>query len=169
MKQLTHSQFARLIAARTGAEIMVILATTAPRCYGGKAAPHVEKSVARRVMIGVDYGASVTRESGEKFSAQPRKWGEYVIRDKVVTHKGGLYLCTRSTPRNRGVYHAIWRLGGVVCQPDEAIRYVIPPTPSARQERVGLSAPAQIHCRDYSFASIRRVHFRKQKFELVPD
>ena len=99
--QLTRSQFADTVTAIKGATFMSLRLRTEPKMrktnnpYFGR----VEKVSQTNVTVGAIYQNSVNRQSeregNEKagdFEAMSLPWGQWLVPNKLITHKGKLYL-----------------------------------------------------------------------------
>lgn len=131
--------------------------------------------------VGVDYGKSVQREGerqgeekAQNFVPDSLPWGNWLIANKVIEHKGELYLRTQSTPgqRNRQPAKVLaYRNDKGEFLPFESVRPFLPAvTESRKQASVGIEgASEQVHVRTYKFANIRKLRIDGRTFELVPE
>jgi len=180
MKSLTHTQLVKIITAHKGAAIVGITAITdaKARKTGSPFTNGVNKHVRAVGFVGADYGASVKREGARQhatlaagFEAQPLPWGAWLVPNKVIAHKGELYLRTQSTPGQRKRQPA--RLlayrdnDGKFLSPAEVKPLLPAKTESATQAAVGLEE--KIDVRTYKFSSIRKVRVNGETFALVKD
>lgn len=178
MKSLTHTQFIKIIQNTQGAAIVGIEAITdAKPLKTGNPFNGINKHVRAVGFVGANYGEAVKRE-GERqgadasaFVASPRPYGEWLVPNKVATHKGELYLRTQSTPNQRRKQPA--RLlayrdnSGKFLSKDEVKPFLPKKTESAKQAAAGLVGKVDV--REYKFSSIRKVRVNGQTFALVKD
>ncbi len=178
MEKLKHSEFiARLSVG--GAHFVGLKATIDARA--NKPFKGITKTVRTVGLVGANYESAVIREGdrqgadASRFVADSRPWGEWLIPNKIATHKGEFYLRTQSTPGQRRKQAA-----RVLCYRDETGRYVskadiapfLPaPSLSSKQSDAGLSdSPAnQIWVREYKLSNVERVRIGGRTFDLVPD
>lgn len=99
--QLTQDQLKHTITEISGATFAQIQMRTEPkmRKTGNPFMGRVEKISTSNVTLGAIYENSVNRQSGREdnpkkgdFKAQSLQWGEWLIPNKIITHKGKLYL-----------------------------------------------------------------------------
>jgi hypothetical protein len=180
MQSLTHTQLLKLIENTKGAAIVGLTAITdaKARKTGSPFTNGVNKHVRAVGFVGADYGAAVKREGArqdatlaEGFQAQPLPWGAWLIPNKIIAHKGELYLRTQSTPGQRKRQPA--RLlayrdnDGKFLSAAEVKPFLPAKTESATQAAVGLEGKVDV--RTYKFSSIRKVRIGGQSFALVAD
>lgn len=191
MQKLTHSQFIGLLNAHAGAAIVGIEALTDAKALAKRKDtlapnPFPERTVLKHIravgFVGADYGAAVVRE-GERqgadassFVADKLPWGEWHTPGKVISHKGGYYLRTQTTPGQRE-RQAAKLLGyrdaqGRFLAHDDVKPFLPAPTVSRKQTAVGVGegdAKRQVMVRTYAFDSIRKVRVNGKTFALVAD
>ena len=176
MKSLTHTQFFEIIKGTQGAAIVGLEAITdAKPLKTGNPFNGINKHVRAVGFVGANYGEAVKRE-GERqgadasaFVASPRPYGEWLVPNKVATHKGELYLRTQSTPNQRRKQPA--RLlayrdnSGKFLSKDEVKPFLPKKTESAKQAAAGLVGKVDV--REYKFSSIRKVRVNGETFALI--
>lgn len=138
----------------------------------------ITKRVRSVGFVGANYAKSVNRESERQggsvdFVAKPRPWGQWVIPNKLATHKGGFYLRTQSTPgqRNRSREKVLFYRGenGQFLSRDEAKKFIPDEAISARQAAVGVGqgdAKKQVYVREYSFDSILLIRIAGKTYQV---
>ena len=179
MQSITHSALIELIKGTKGAAIVGIEALTdAKPLKTGNPFDGINKQVRAVGFVGVNYGESVKRE-GERqgaekageFVAESRPWGEWLIPNKVATHKGEFYLRTQSTPNQRRKQPA--RLlayrdnAGKFLSPDSVKPFLPKKADSAKQASAGLAE--KVNVREYKFSSLLKVRINGQTFKVVKD
>lgn len=182
MKKLTFVQFIDKLRALKGAAIVGITARTDAKARKtGNPFGTIFKTVRTVGFVGADYGAAVVREGARQgadagaFEAASLPWGEWLENavGKVITHKGGFYLRTQSTPgqRKRQAAKVLGYVSadGTVLERAEVEPFLPTPSVSRKQAAVGVGREAaeQIMVRTYAFDSIKRVRFAGETFQLV--
>lgn len=192
MNTLTHSQFVNILNAHAGAAIVGIEALTDAKALKKNRdtkepntfpAQTILKHVRAVGFVGADYEKAVQREGARQgaeaasgFEAESLPWGEWHTPGKVISHKGGFYLRTQTTPGQRE-RQAARLIGyrdtqGRFLSRDEVKPFLPAPSVSRKQEAVGVGegdAKRQIMVRTYAFSSIRKVRVNGKTFALVPD
>ena len=124
-------------------------------------------------MVGAEYGKAVNRQ-GERegfkaeFVADSLPWGEWLIANKVITHKGELYLRTQTTAGMRRKRPAIVRYIGEDGNPiarEKALEYVPASKGSAKQEKCGVYGEVMV--RTIKMANILRLRINGETVILV--
>ncbi len=185
MKTITHSQFISLLQSAKGAfPVGVSAHVDAKARKTGNPHPIVYKDVEAVGFCGADYGKAVAREGerqgvdASEFVAQARPWGEWLVPNKVATHKGAHYLRLQTTPGQRAAQPA-----HVEAYRDDKGRYLSPDVvrpflpakrDTATQAHYGVGANAgegegQIDVREYKFDNIAKVRMGGEEYALVPD
>lgn len=177
MKKLTHNQFAVMLANTSGVALVGLstLTDAKARKTGNPFGP-IFKQCRGVGLVGADYQASVNRE-GERqgvqadYKAESLPWGQWKIANKVIEHKGQLYLRTQSSPgqrRKSPVRLVAYRNATGQFLPSEQVKPLLPEKrESEKQQSAGLEKTVWI--RTYGFSSIKKVRFGGQTFELVPE
>lgn len=173
MKILTHTQLTDLLAKRRGAVILSIVSHTAPK-FRKTDCPYnsIEKLEYKRIVVGAKYGRAVNKQIKEvtgadvEFKVSPRKWGEYVVEDKVVTHKGNLYLHTQA--RNpRPAIKTVWLADGKEVSKEVIKKYLVS-SDSAKQAEYGLEGKRQVMVRDFTMGNVLKVVINGEEYTLIP-
>lgn len=118
----------------------------------------VQKMTIQTLQFGYSYENAVNNRidgSGETFVAEPLKWGEWLIPNKVITHKGKLYARFYKVDNNTEP-NVVYLIDGVIAteEQEETIKsFLVSSSPSARQSEVGLTTH-QVKPRDFAFDSI---------------
>jgi hypothetical protein len=180
MKKLTHKKLVEMLASMHGTAIVGLFANIDARANKtGNPFGAITKDIRAVGFVGADYGNAVKRE-GERqgadassFVAGKLPWGEWHLAGKVISHKGGFYLRTQSTPGQRQRQPAkvlAYRDGnGQFVQADKVKPFLPVPSVSAKQSAFGIGTDAkeQVHVRTYAFDSIRKIRIAGKTFELV--
>lgn len=179
MKTITHKELVASVASKAGAMPVGIVATVdAKLLKTGNPFGNVSKRVRAVGFVGAKYGASVARE-GERqgvdastFEASTLPWGQWLIPNKVIAHKGAMYLRTQSTPGQRQrqpakVLAYVGSNGGKLTH-EQVFPFLPAKSVSAKQVEAGLDASKQVDVRTYAFASIERVRLNGCTYRLVP-
>jgi len=175
MKILTHTQLTEMLAAHRGVAILSIVSVTEPK-FRKTGCPFttLQKVEYKRVVVGANYQRAVNRqitaETGEQepaFKASPRKWGEYLVPDKVVIYLGQLYLSTQA--RNpRKPMKTVWLADGKEVSKDEVKDYLSVST-SRKQEEHGLHGKKQVMVRDFKMESVKKIMMDHEEYALTSD
>lgn len=171
MEKITHSQLLDIIKNSPGALPVGIVATTDAKARKtGNPFGDITKRVRAVGWVGVNYEKSVERQSGGgEFRADPLPWGEWVVPNKIIGHKGGFYLRTQTAEGNRRRQPArvlSYRgQDGRFLSRDDVAPFLPPVTESRKQKEAGLSgAQKQVWVRTYAFASLERVRVGGKTF-----
>lgn len=173
MKILTHSQLTELLAKKRGVVILSIVSHTAPK-FRKTGCPYssIEKVEYKRVVVGAKYGRAVEKQVAEitgkqiQFKVSPRKWGDYVVEDKVVTYQGNLYLCTQARNPQKPL-RTVWLADGKEVN-KETIKDYLVTSNSAKQEKVGLVGKKQVMERDFTMGNVLKVKVDGEEYILIP-
>lgn len=177
MKKLTHNQFAQMLADVKGVALVGLSTLTDAKARKTNNPFGIIFKQCRGVgLVGADYQASVNRE-GERqgvqadYQAESLPWGQWKIANKVIEHKGQLYLRTQSSPgqrRKSPVRLIAYRNATGQFLPSDKVKPFIPETrESEKQQNSGLEKTVWV--RTYGFNSIKKVRVNGQTFELVAD
>lgn len=184
MKTITHSGLLNLITNTSGTCIVGLTALTDAKARK-TGNPFPEQKIFKQVravgFCGVDYEASVKREADRQgadaimFHGSSLPWGQWLIPNKVITHKGELYLRTQSTPGTRRKQPArliCYRdIHGKFISPVDAQPFIPEKVESSKQaNRAGLEGKFnQIWVNTYKFSSLLRVRINGKTYNVVPD
>ena len=118
----------------------------------------VQKMSVQTLQWGYNYENAVNnRIDGDKeFVAEPLKWGEWLVPNKVITHKGNLYARFYKVDNENCKVNTYYLIDGVIAddEQEKTIKsFLIAPSESARQAEVGLTEH-QVKPRDFKFSSI---------------
>lgn len=180
--KITYSKLVEILAQSKGALPVGILATTDTKARKTGNPYGVILKTSRSVgFVGANYEKAVRREgerqgsdNAETFVSQPRPWGEWLVPNKVATHKGKFYLRTQSTPgqRERQRAKVICYRGenGQFLSREEVKPFLPEKSYSRRQAEVGIKNEGeQMDVREFAFDSIQKLRIKGRTFELVHD
>jgi hypothetical protein len=159
MQTITHDQFVSLLRAKLGAVILGLETITTPKAHKG--APEGLGKVSKgRAVTGANYGRAVEKQSGKAFTVSPLPYGEWLVPNKVILHKGELQLRTES--RNQKPMKSYFTSQGnpIPYVPDKA-------SSSNKQEKVGLFGNRQVTVRNFKFDSIKTIKYAGETYRLV--
>jgi hypothetical protein len=175
MKKLTHSQLVALIEATSGAAIVGLQALTDTRAKKtGNPFSLIEKRIRAVAFVGADYENAVNNEAirqdgAAKFESEKLPWGEWLIQNKVITHKGEYYLRTQSTPGNRRVQPA--RVLDYIADGYKTTRAAIaqwlPEVKEAAKQQVQTGITKTVWVRTYKFSSIEKIRVNGETYQLT--
>lgn len=181
MKTIKYQELIALLQGQAGAMPVGIVATTDAKARK-TGNPHgtITKTVRASGFVGADYETSVqnqTLRAGMKqpdFQADSLPWGEWLVPQKVISHKGKLYLRTQTTSGQRRTVAArvlCYRgENGQFISPDEAKKFLPPVRESAKQADAGLEgAKSQVWVRTYAFDSLERIRVNGRTYVPVAD
>lgn len=182
MNLIKFSELVALIDAHKGAKPVGIRATTDTKAHKTNN-PHgkITKTVRAVGMVGANYEKSVNsqlQKSGIKseyeFEASKLPWGTWLIPNKVITHKGKLYLRTQTTSgmRRKQAARVLYYRDekGQFISKEEARKFIPEKTGSAKQADVGLEEPhAQVWVNTYMFDSLDKIRIGGKTYKPVAD
>lgn len=118
----------------------------------------VQKMTIQTLQWGYNYenGVNNRLNGGTTFVAEPLKWGEWLIPNKVITHKGKLYARFYKVDNAMASTKTTYLIDGIIAteEQEEVIKsFLVAPSSSARQAEVGLTE-RQVKPRDFAFSSI---------------
>lgn len=174
---LTHSQFAALLATTKGCQFVNVWSMTEPDMYlkGNPFRGRIQKVSACQMQFNYSYENAVNNRlikggcEGD-FTAEPLPWGEWLHPNKVISHKGTLYLRTYNV---KGVKpRTFYILDGRLATPEEFAEFSqffkpCKPT-SSRQTEAGL-VENQVKPKNFKFGSILRISLNGNIITLVDD
>jgi hypothetical protein len=176
MNILTHHQLTELVAAKRGAVILSIISLTEPK-FRKTGCPFstLQKVEYKRVVVGANYGRAVNKQIAEvtgntdapAFVVSPRKWGEYLVPDKVVEYLGNLYLSTQARNPQKAI-KTTWIADGREVSKETVVDYLATSN-SAKQEARGLHGKKQVMVRDFKMSSVLKVMVNGKEYILIPD
>lgn len=176
MKTLSHKELLELIKSSKGAMPVGLMAETDGRARK-TGNPHglIFKRVRAVGFVGASYQKAVENEAGRQgedaseFQAESLPWGEWVILNKVIFHKGAFYLRTQTTPGQRrnqpARVLAYLAENGNEISCDEAKKFLPAPRESAKQQDEA-NLTGTVWVRTYAFASIKRIRINGQTYRL---
>lgn len=181
MQTLTYNELIALVRERKGAfPIGIEAITDAKAKKTGNPFGTINKHSRSVGFVGANYGQSVSREQARQgvdpaknpFVAEPRPWGEWLIANKVATHKGAYYLRTQSTPgqrkRQRAKVLAYLSESGKKLNKADIAPFLPAPSAPKKQAEHGLVAIGeQIDVREYRFDSIQRLRIGGKTYKLA--
>jgi hypothetical protein len=179
-KILTHGQLIAMINSTNGALPVGLLSETDSKAKKtGNPYGRILKRSRSVGWIGVNYQASVEREAARQgnsvcFDADPLPWGNWLIPNKVISHKGEFYLRTQSTPGGRKRQPA--KVLGFRSEATgqflsyETVKPFLPPVRESNKqaEEAGLEGSEnQIKVRTYKFDSIQKIRIGGVTYTLI--
>lgn len=179
MKILTHSQLIEKLKSKPGVVIVGLLALTDARARKtNNPFGTIFKQIKTSGFVGADYERAVNRESSRQensvpnFQAESLPWGEWLIPNKVITHKGEFYLRTQSTPGQRRVVAA-----RIIAYRDETGRFIpkdeakkfIPEAKESEKQQKSTGITQTVWVRTYKFNSIQKIRINGETFILKGD
>lgn len=182
MQTITHKKLVEIIANSTGAMPVGLLTETDARALKtGNPFGEITKRVRVVAFVGANYEKAVNREAERQggiggFKAEKRPWGEWLVPNKLATHKGETYLRTQSTPgqRNRNRARILFYRGenGQFLSRDEVKKFIPEKSVSARQAAVGVGATdgrKQVDVREYKLSSILQIRIGGRTYQVAKD
>lgn len=141
-----------------------------PKKYGINGV--VEKVVTLQALIGGSYTNAINNrlaklgiENVEWIDA-PLKWGEWVVKNKIISHKGEFYLRYYPLPNTK--VNVTYLVDGKLATEDQAkvIKSYIASksTTSAKQDSVGINGKNQVMCRSVKFSGVNYLHADHQHY-----
>ena len=132
----------------------------------------VQKMTIQTLQWGYNYenGVNNRLNGGTTFVAEPLKWGEWLIPNKVITHKGKLYARFYKVD-NDTKPNVMYLIDGVIAtdEQEETIKsFLIAPSQSNRQAEVGLTEH-QVKPRDFAFDSIIGLAVNGEMYNIVKE
>jgi hypothetical protein len=116
--------------------------------------------------VGASYGRAVEKQSGQTFTPDALPWGQWLVPNKVITHKGELYL--RTIARNQRPMASYFLSACKAIEKEKVLPFLTTPAPSARQETVGLHGKRQVRVRTIKFDNIKTIKIKGETYSLVP-
>lgn len=118
----------------------------------------VQKLTIQTLQWGYNYenGVNNRLNGGTTFVAEPLKWGEWLIPNKVITHKGNLYGRFYKVDNAMASTKTTYLIDGIIATEEQETiikSFLIAPSQSNRQAEVGLTTN-QVKPRDFAFSSI---------------
>lgn len=183
METITYSELIALVRASKGAQPVGVEAITDAKAKKtGNPYGSIRKHTRAVGFIGANYAKSIEREqirqgvdaAKNAFVAEPRPWGDWLITNKIATHKGAYYLRTQSTPgqrkRQRAKVLAYLSESGKKLNKADIAPFLPAPSVSKKQAEAGLVAIGeQIDVREYRFDSIQRLRIGGKTYKLAPE
>ena len=133
----------------------------------------VQKMTIQTLQWGYNYANAVNNRIGdakhETFVADPLAWGEWLIPNKVITHKGKLYARFYKVDNEMCKSNTIYLIDGVMAseEQEEVIKsFLIESSSSARQSEVGLTEH-QVKPRNFAFDSIIGLSVNGEMYNVV--
>jgi hypothetical protein len=165
MQTINHDTFTSLLRSRLGALILGLEIVTTPKASKG-APPLIEKVAKGSALVGGSYGKAVEKQSGQTFVPEGLPWGEWLVPNKVITHKGERYL--RTIARNQRPMSSHFLSACKAIEKEKVLPFLTTPAPSARQESVGLHGKRQVRVRTIKFDNIKTIKIKGETYRLVP-
>lgn len=175
LETITHSQLRDKLAGIKGTTFVGVLSRTdaKARKTGNPFGP-IMKRARFAATVGASYGGAVNRNGNgvAEFKPQPLPWGEWDTPNKVISHKGKLYLRTQTTARQRKFVKPVVAFeteAGAPLSYSEVKPFLPEKRATKTQAKVGLeTAESQVQARTFAFDSIYRVRIGGRTFRLIP-
>ena len=173
MKNINASALVSMMSNVKGATICTVDSLTVPKMNkrGNDLYGRVMKYTRLQLQFGYNYEKAVNNRLEAmglepNFEVAKRQWGEWVIPNKVSTHKGNLYL--RFYQMANTDPESYFLVDGRLATREEVevIKSFMPkPSASARQSEVGLN-DRQVTPREYMVSSIKRIAVNGEKYTI---
>lgn len=175
--KLTHEQFVAHLASTKGCQFISLWTITEPEMYlkNNPFRGRVQKVSANQMQFNYDYERAVNNRLEKagceaNFSAESLPWGEWLIPNKVISHKDTLYLRTYNVKGAKP--RSFYFLDGHIASAEEYAefsQYFKPCKPTSnRQTEAGL-VENQVKPKNYKFGSILRISMGRNIITLVDD
>lgn len=174
---LTHSQFAAYLGNLKGCQFISIWTLTEPEMYK-KENPYwgrVQKVSAAQMQFNFSYENAVNNRLIKggcegNFEAESLPWGEWQIPNKVITHKGTLYLRTYNVKgvKPRTFYFLDGHLASQEQYAEFSKHFKPCKSTSGRQTEAGL-VENQVKVKNFKFGSILRLSINGDIITIVDD
>jgi hypothetical protein len=121
--------------------------------------------------IGANYQSAVEREAtrqgvdASEFQGEKLPWGKWLVPNKLIEHKGKLYLRTQFTPRQRPNKVIYRNETGQFLSKETILPYLPPVRESAKQQDIGLEKTIQV--RTFSFDSIQKIRLQGVTYRVA--
>lgn len=171
-KTTTTNNIVNILANTKGATICTIVTETTPkmRKTNNPFIGRVQKLTRTQMQFGYDYERAVNnrlKKEGKEanFSALSRKWGKWLVPNKVAEHNGEIYLRFYTMPSFCEVSYLVdGRLA--TSEETEAIKsFVQTSSPSARQAEFGL-VEHQVEPREYKASAIKMLSLNGETYVI---
>lgn len=176
MKTISQNQLLEIIRDSKGALIVGLLTLTDAKARKtNNPFGQIFKQVRSVGFVGADYQKAVERESGRQltnsndFQSESLPWGEWLILNKVIIHKGEFYLRTQTTPNQRRKQAAKvlnYRDAGGKFLSFESIKNFLPPVYESAKQQDEAGLDKTVWVRTYKFSSIQKIRINGQTFLL---
>lgn len=127
--------------------------------------------------IGCDYEKVVNRRLKKQglepnFKVSHRSWGEWLVVNKIATHKGNFYVRVYLVHNHQVPPTVEWFLDGRLATPEEVAdikTYLKDKGESKKQSLAGLDKEDQVELREFNVEGIVRLSVKKTKFEVASE
>ena len=167
MQTITQNQFVEMLLTRKGANIIGLVTETEPKARKtGNPFKEIKKLVHRTVVTGAKYKEAVLKQGATSFDADPLPYGKFLVENKIILHEGELQLRTvrRNAPKPVTVKYVA---DGDEIAKEVAIKYLIKPNPSTKQEKVGVTGKKQVKVRNYKLSNIKEIRMNGEIYKLA--
>lgn len=132
----------------------------------------VQKMTIQTLQWGYCYQNAVNNRISEgEFVAEPLAWGEWLIPNKVISHKGKLYARFYKVDNESAKPNTLWLVDGAIAtEEEESIikAFLVESSYSARQAEVGLTEH-QVKPRNFGFDSIIGLAVNGEMYNVVSE
>lgn len=177
-KELNHEELKDLIANTNGAALVGMVCETEEKLLktNNPFGP-ILKRIRTVGIVGADYEQAINNQLDKQgikdsFESSNLPWGKWLIPNKIIEHKGQLYLRTQTTPSARRKipvkvlsYRDI--NSGRYVNAEDIKPFKPAKSVSGKQEMVGLeNAEEQVWIRTYKFDSINKIRYGGKTFTI---
>lgn len=177
MKTINHSALLAILANINAASIVAITTTTNINKKMRKTGNPYNNDVVTKLSVRKNYQFGYNYQNGvnnrldaqgceANFVAESLKWGEWLIPNKVISHKGNLYA--RFYRMANSIEESTYYINGVKASAEETatIKSFLPkPSASNRQTEAGLTEH-QVEPMAIEFASIDELHINGETYKV---
>ena len=167
MQTITQNQFVEMLLTRKGANIIGLVTETEPKARKtGNPFKEIKKLVHRTVVTGAKYKEAIIKQGAKSFDADPLPYGKFLIENKIILHEGELQLRTvyRNAPKPIKVQ---FLADGEEVSKEVVDKYLTKSSPSAKQERVGVTGKKQVKVRNYKLSNIKEIRMNGKRYILA--
>jgi hypothetical protein len=174
MKTLTHVELINALQTLRGTAIVGLLALTDARARKNSLG-QIFKQVRAVGFVGANYESAVNREAtrqggDENFESGKLPWGNWLVPNKVIEHKGVYYLRTQSTPGQRRFSPArvlSYRNSEGQFLSPEIVKPLLPEKVESKKQQIATGIEKTVWVNTYKFDSIQKIRIAGQTYRLA--